>query len=496
MTIAELIDGLPIELVHGSDATVIHRIVEDSRRATRGCLFAARPGGTTDGRDYIHEAVAHGAVALLVETGGPPIETPHGVAVLAARDVAAVLGVLAERFHGEPSRELDLVGVTGTNGKTTVAHLIHQVLGAAGRRCGLIGTVHIEDGGGMRPAQMTTPPALETSRLLAAMAASGCSAAVLEVSSHALRQGRTAGLHFDVGVFTNLSGDHLDYHPTLDDYADAKSALFEALPPWGVAVVNADDDAAPRMTRRCRANVRSCSMGTRTADCRAEIHGEAIDGVEARFEGPWGVFDARLPLAGRHNVVNALQAAAVCWALGVPRAGLQRALSTCTAPPGRLEPVTSSGDEFSVFVDYAHTDDALANVLRSLRPLVPGHLRVVFGCGGDRDRSKRPRMGRVAAELADELIITSDNPRSEDPRAIMDDIASGVPEARGSDTTLLADRRQAIEFAVERARPGDVVLIAGKGHEPYQIIGTRKRPFDDRQVAAEALARHRAVAEP
>jgi UDP-N-acetylmuramoyl-L-alanyl-D-glutamate--2,6-diaminopimelate ligase len=496
MIISELIEGLPIELVCGSASTVINNIVEDSRCAAPGCLFAARAGLSTDGRAHVGDAVARGATAILAREADQIPDLPATVTALSADDVAPVVGLLAERLHGHPGDALKLVGVTGTNGKTTVSHLIHHVLGRAGIRCGLMGTIHVDDGCRVEAAELTTPPATEISRRLSAMVRNRCTAAVMEVSSHALHQGRTAGLPFDVGVFTNLSGDHLDYHGTPDAYGEAKATLLRSLPAAGWAVVNMDDPAASRMTNGCRARVLSCSLADPRADCRARIHHQSITGIDAEFSGPWGSFDVQLPLAGRHNVANALEASAACFTLGVDRSTLPDALACCPAPPGRLEPVTEPGDPVTVLVDYAHTDDALANVLRTLRPLVPdgASLRVVFGCGGDRDRTKRPRMGQVAAQLADELYVTSDNPRTEDPQAIIDEITKGIPGLRWPDTVLLVDRKLAIESAIDRTRPGDVVLIAGKGHEPYQIVGSEKRPFDDRLTAAEALAHHRSVA--
>jgi UDP-N-acetylmuramoyl-L-alanyl-D-glutamate--2,6-diaminopimelate ligase len=479
----------------GSAATVIDQIVEDSRCAAPGCLFAARAGLKTDGRAHIGDAVARGAAAVLAHDTERLGDLPGAVTVLSAGDVAGLVGVLAERVHGCPGAALKLVGITGTNGKTTVSHLVHHMLRHAGMRCGLMGTIRIDDGRRVQEATLTTPPAIEISRCLAAMVRNGCTAAVMEVSSHALDQGRTAGLPFNVGVFTNLSGDHLDYHGTLEAYRESKAALLQALPPAGWAVINADDPAAQRMIDGCGARVLSCSLVDASADCCARIGRQTIASVDAEFSGPWGVFNIHLPLAGRHNVANALQAAAASFSLGLDRSALQQALACCTAPPGRLEPVTRPGDRATVLVDYAHTDDALANVLRTLRPLVPdgGSLRVVFGCGGDRDRAKRPRMGRVAAEFADQLYVTSDNPRTEEPEAIIDEITRGIPSLRWPDTSVLVDRKLAIETAIDRTRPGDVVLIAGKGHEPYQIVGTEKRPFDDRRIAAEALAHHRAV---
>jgi UDP-N-acetylmuramoyl-L-alanyl-D-glutamate--2,6-diaminopimelate ligase len=496
MQISELIEGLPIQVVRGSATAVVGGIVEDSRRAAPGCLFAARAGLSTDGRAHIGDAVSRGAVAILARDAQHLPKLHPGLTALSAEDVAGLIGPLAERLNGRPGAALRLVGVTGTNGKTTVSHLIHHTLNRAGVHCGLMGTVHVDDGRQVEPAALTTPPAPEISRRLAAMVRNRCTAAVMEVSSHALHQRRTAGLPFDVGVFTNLSGDHLDYHDSIEAYGRTKAMLFGALPPTGWAVVNADDPASALMSEGCRAQVIRCSLHDRKADCFAAIGTQSITGIDARFSGPWGNFDLHLPLAGRHNVANALEAAAACSALGVDRWSLLEALSNCGAPPGRLEPVTGPGDPVTVLVDYAHTDDALANVLRTLRPLVPsgGSLRVVFGCGGDRDRTKRPRMGSVAAELADELYVTSDNPRTEDPQGIIDEIARGIPAPRWPDTIRLVDRKLAIESAIDHARPGDVVLIAGKGHEPYQIVGTTRRPFDDRRTAAEALAQHRTAA--
>ncbi len=490
MTIAELIQGLPIEVLGGSAATRIDAIVEDSREARPGCLFAARPGSRADGADHACEAVARGAAAVLVERA---TAVPPGAATLVTGRVADVLGALAERIHGHPTSAMQLAGVTGTNGKTTVAHLVQQIVSRAGRRCGLIGTVHIDDGAGRYTAHMTTPPAVETSRLLARMRDNGCSAAAMEVSSHALDQGRCAGLRFAVAIFTNLSGDHLDYHKSMEEYGAAKQRLFRGLRPGATAVLNRDDPASVVMADGCAAEIVTCSIDDRSATCFAEIHGQAIGGIDATFHGGWGRFRIHLPLPGRHNASNALQAAAAAFALGCDPETLRDALQQCTAPPGRLEAVTAPGEAITVLVDYAHTDAALASVLRTLRPLIPapGRLRVVFGCGGDRDRSKRPRMGRVAAELGDDLIVTSDNPRTEPPDSIIAEILSGVPHARLSAATAITCREQAIVESIARAGPGDVVLIAGKGHETCQVIGAATRPFDDRAVAAGALRQRR-----
>ncbi len=491
IAVGTLIAGLPIELVRGSPATLITSVVEDSRCAAEGCLFVARAGTREDGRDYAADAAARGAVAVLGDPTQRDRALPPGIVLLSTDAPGQMLGPLAERFFGNPARTLRLAGVTGTNGKTTVCHILHHALRRTGLRSGLISTVLIDHGGEPGPARMTTPPAIEISRSLAAMAANRCKAAVLEVSSHGLDQGRTAGLDFDVALFTNLTGDHLDYHGSRQAYAAAKAILFRGLSPGATAVVNADDPAAQFMVDGCAARVLRCSLIDPAADCRARIIDRTMAAVRAVMAGPWGAFELRLPLAGRHNVSNALLAAAGAWALGAGEPALATALSTCSAPPGRLEPVPVPGGLFTVLVDYAHTDDALRNVLEALRPLVPdgGRLRVVFGCGGDRDRTKRPRMARVAADLADEVIITSDNPRSEPPESIIDEVLAGVPDDRRQDTLEVTSRRRAIEAAIERSEPGDVVLIAGKGHETYQVIGTQRHPFDDRAVAREALRR-------
>ncbi|MEE9128492.1 MAG: UDP-N-acetylmuramoyl-L-alanyl-D-glutamate--2,6-diaminopimelate ligase [Phycisphaerales bacterium] len=487
MRIAELIQGLPIELVRGSPQTEVWELVEDSRVVSAGCLFVARAGAESDGSAFIEEAVSKGAVAVLASNA---VDTPPGVVALITDSPARAAAHLAERFNGHPATTLRIVGITGTNGKTTTTHLVHHVLNQANVTCGLIGTVQSDDGAETSPASLTTPSAIDVSRLLKTMVNNHCTAATIEVSSHALDQDRVAALPFDVAVFTNLTGDHLDYHCSMDAYAQAKARLFRSLSAEAWAVVNIDDPAAAQMIRDCSAHALATSLIDPAAECYATCHHQTIDHVQTQFRGPWGQFDVRLGLVGKHNVANALQAAAACWAMGLKRDALRTGLNSCSAPPGRLEPVTTPNDDFTVFVDYAHTDDALDNVLQALRPLVPeaGRLRVVFGCGGDRDRTKRPRMANVAARYVDELIITSDNPRTEDPRTIIDEIFVGVPAPRRADTITLVDRRTAIEYAIERCGPDDVVLIAGKGHEPYQIIGKQKRPFDDRRVAAEAIA--------
>lgn len=496
---------VPVQQTAGPTDMAIAAIVEDSRLAGPGCLFVARPGRTADGRRFISAAVEAGAVAVLTdEPGGEGaddggVELPAGIVHLTTNDVPAASAHLAERFHGAPSQALRMIGVTGTNGKTTIATLAHQLLNALDMRCGLMGTVEIDDGRTRAPAALTTPPAFEISATLARMVEHECEACAMEVSSHALDQRRTDGLAFDVAIFTNLTGDHIDYHGSEEAYRSAKARLFETLQPASTAIINLDDPSAPHMidaARAAGAHVLTTSLRDSTANAFAEALNLSATGIEARLAGPWGTIEASLPLVGLHNLANALQALLAAHLVsGADRAALADALDSARSPAGRLEPVTREDEPFTVLVDYAHTDDALDNVCRALRPVVPtgGRLIVVFGCGGDRDRTKRPRMARVACKYGDLVIVTSDNPRTEDPQAIVDEILAGVPV--GFPVRSMVDRQAAIELAVAEARAGDIVLIAGKGHEPYQIIGTVKRDFDDRLIARAALDRRTAAPE-
>ena len=488
MKLSTLTHGIPIRALDGNDPD-IWSLAEDSRRVRGGALFFARAGTKADGRAFVADATSRGAVAVLAAAGtGRPVGLPSGVAWCEADDLARAVAVVSERFHGNPSQRLSLVGVTGTNGKTTITYLVQQLLDFAGVRCGLVGTVEIDDGRERVPSQLTTPPAPELSALFARMLDNGCRAAAMEVSSHSLDQQRVGALAFRTGVFTNLTGDHLDYHGTMDRYASAKAELFRMLDVEGTAIINIDDPWHRSMMPP-RAKVLRTSLQDPSADCHATVHRMGLDAMDATFRGPWGMIELKLPLVGSHNAMNALQAAAAAWSVGVGGEQIGRALTACHAPPGRLQPVPAGEAGFSVLVDYAHSDDALANVLRALRPTVPegGRLRVVFGCGGDRDRSKRPRMARVACDGADEVIVTSDNPRTEDPDAIIAEILSGVPHDARSRVAVEPDRARAIAMAVRSAREGDIVLIAGKGHEDYQIIGTERREFDDRREAEAAL---------
>jgi UDP-N-acetylmuramoyl-L-alanyl-D-glutamate--2,6-diaminopimelate ligase len=449
----------------------------DNRLVEPGALFFCVPGFTRDGHEFAPDAVARGAAALVVTH---PLGL--GVPEVVVADVRAAMARAAARFEGDPTRGLRVIGVTGTNGKTTTAFLIRDVLEAAGIQTGLVGTVKAVVGGEERAMVRTTPEAIDLQALFAEMLDGGDEACVMEVSSHALELQRASAIHWAVAIFTNLTQDHLDFHPTMEEYFAAKRLLFAASP--GVRVVNGDDPYGRRLAEEFSGTLRF-GIDDQRADYRALDLASGLAGSAFTLRCSAGDFDVRIPLPGRFNVLNALGAFAAATALGVPPAAVVAALASAGRVPGRFEPV-DEGQPFAVLVDYAHTPDSLENVLHAARELGSGRVVCVFGCGGDRDRGKRPLMGEIAARLADLAILTSDNPRSEDPEAILDEVEAGMGAATPHER--LADRRAAIERAVSIASPGDVVVIAGKGHEQGQeFAGGRKEPFDDRAVAAEAL---------
>jgi UDP-N-acetylmuramoyl-L-alanyl-D-glutamate--2,6-diaminopimelate ligase len=474
--------GLPLTL----GETHISGIAFDSRRVLPGSLFVAVPGHAVDGHDFAGAACAAGAAAVVAER---PLPAPPPVVMV--RDARAALAALADAWHDRPSERVRVVGVTGTKGKTTTTYLLRSILAATGHECGLLGTIAYEAFGRSRPSHNTTPDPLEVQAFLAALDVPGAGYAAMEVSSHALVQRRTEGVRFAVGVFTNLSGDHLDYHGTMERYLEAKARLFDGLAPGATAVIHAGGDWEPRL-RQTRARVLSFGVGgrgRRRPDVRATRIRLRPDGTRFELHLPDAAKRAvRLQLVGRHNVENALAAAAAAHALGVPPAAIACGLEALTCVPGRLEPVVA-GQPFTVLVDYAHTDDALARVLEAVRAVRPKGARVhcLFGCGGDRDRTKRPRMAAAAERLADRVVVTSDNPRTEAPLAIIADILEGFGDREAVEVE--PDREAAIARVVGGAAPGDIVLIAGKGHETYQIVGQKKLAFDDREVARSLLAR-------
>ena len=477
-TLARVLDALRREdllLDAPRDLPEITGITTDSRAVVPGALYAAVRGSETDGHRFVADAARRGAAAALVE-----VPQEAGLAQVLVRDGRRAALAAARAWHGDPSRQLVLIGVTGTNGKTTTTGLLRHLLNGAGS-AGSIGTLGAYDGAGatVPSAALTTPGPVDLQATLAALRDRGTTHVVMETSSHSLDQGRLHGLTFAAAVFTNLTRDHLDYHGTMEHYLAAKLRLSSYLALDGIEVVNLDDPAWRAMPDR---NGRVTFGRHQAADVRAS--GLAMDAAGSRFrlESRWGSAEVALPLLGDFNVANALAAAACALGMGRPIGEVAQRLAAAPQVPGRMERIASR--PCTVLRDYAHTPDALERALATLRPLTEGKLIVVFGCGGDRDRGKRPIMGRIAAELADLAVVTSDNPRTEDPEAIIHDIEEGMgagPHLRQT------DRREAIALALQAARPDDTVLLAGKGHETYQVIGTEKLPFDEREIV-RALA--------
>jgi UDP-N-acetylmuramoyl-L-alanyl-D-glutamate--2,6-diaminopimelate ligase len=476
---------VPIAL--SGDDPSIRGIAVDSRRVGPGTLFFALPGERTSGEAFVPEAVARGAAAVLAPSPRPAtVEDRLAWVQVTAPRLAA--GRLAREWHGRPDEALTLVGITGTNGKSTVAAMVEAIAGAAGLRAGRIGTVGIAVAGEERASSRTTPESVDLFATLAEMREAGVTLVALEVSSHGLVQGRVEGARFHVGALLNLGRDHLDFHGTLEAYFDAKARLFEALSAEDTAVLPADDPAGPRMAARTRARVLRFGRGEE-ADVRLLEERGTLEGSTARLETPWGTLALTLNLPGRFNLDNAAAAAACALAVGLPPAAVETGLASLSRVPGRLERV-EAGQPFSVFVDFAHTEQALRRVLEDLRPLVRGSLAVVVGCGGERDRGKRPAMGRAAAELADRVVLTSDNPRGEDPLSILREMEAGVAEVPGATrrTEVVPDRSEAVRRAVTRSGSGDAVLVAGKGHETTQTFADRVEKSDDRALVRRALA--------
>jgi len=478
--------------VRGGEAEVA-TLAYDSRAAGPGTLFFCVRGMNSDGHEFAPQAVEAGAAALVVER-----TLDLGVPEVVVADARAAMAPIAAAFWGDPTAELRMVGITGTNGKTTTAFLVRHLLEAAGQRCGLLGTVNRVVGGAVEEVERTTPEAIDLQATFARMLEAGDTACVMEVSSHALALHRADAIHFDAKAFTNLTQDHLDFHADMEDYFAAKRLLFTAeggspalVIAGGVSVINVGDPYGRRLAEEL-ATEEPEGLLTYSADgAEADFsaRGVAFDASGASFEcdSPEGTVEARTPLPGDFNVANAICALACAHALGVGVGAGAAALSSAAQVPGRFEPI-DEGQRFAVLVDYAHTPDSLENVLRAARRLTDGRLISVFGCGGDRDREKRPLMGRAGAELSDVAVVTSDNPRSEDPDAIIAEILAGIPDRDA--VVVEPDRRAAIALALARAEPGDTVVIAGKGHEQGQEFeGGRKIPFDDRDVAREELRR-------
>ena len=484
MKLSDLIAGIDPVATRGELEVEIAALAYDSRRVAPGTLFFCVPGEKVDGHEFGPAAVAAGAAALVVER-----ELELAVTQVVVADARAAMAPLAARFHGYPTERLAVFGVTGTNGKTTTAFLVREILEAAGTRCGLLGTVKQVVGGAEEEVERTTPEAIELQATFGRMLASGDEACAMEVSSHALVLHRADAIRFACTLFTNLTQDHLDFHSTMDEYFAAKRLLFE-IEGAGTRIVNVDDPYG----RRLAGEFECVTFSAAGAEADYSAHGVEFDPPGARFQArtPHGELDLRTGLPGSFNVANALGALAAAVAMGVDPEAAAAGLARAARVPGRFEPI-DEGQAFAVLVDYAHTPDSIENVLRAARRLTAGRLISVFGAGGDRDRDKRPKMGRAGGELSDLAVITSDNPRSEDPAAIVAEVAAGA-EGQAAEVEVEVDRRAAIALALGRAEPGDTVVIAGKGHEQGQEFeGGRKVPFDDRDVAREELRRLEAL---
>ena len=486
MDLAELTSLVARAAGNNDDATLSGRVCFDSRQVRRGDVFVAVRGVQADGHDYVGQAAAAGATVVVAER---KVEAPAPVALVQVANSAVALGELAQAQHGWPGRELINLAVTGTNGKTTVAYLTQAMMAGAGWPCGLMGTVAYDAGGEAVQASNTTPDALRLAGMMRQMRENGLGAMVMECSSHGLDQDRVAGIDFKAAAFTNLTGDHYNYHGGRREYLAAKAKLFAGLSEQAVAILNRDDDACDELVARTRGQVWRYGMGGE-GEIAADVEAMGIWGCQVELR----VLDERrrlcLPMIGKHNVSNLMAAAGLARAAGASLEAIAAAAEGFAGVPGRLERI-EGGQGFTVLVDYAHTDDALQRALETVRDLATGRVIVVFGCGGERDRSKRPRMAAVAEEWADRIIVTNDNPRGEDPQRIAEEIRAGFSASNLPAVTELLDRRVAIELAIGEAKEGDVVLIAGKGHEDYQEIAGQKLQgpdYDDREIARGILA--------
>ena len=488
MQLKTLVAVLSPRQIIGPLDRVVESIAYDSRRVQRSGLFVALRGEKNDGHQFIDQAIEKGATVIVTER---EVQTPRATCLVVENSRSA-LADLGATFFQQPARRLKLAAVTGTNGKTTTTFLIKHICERAGLRCGLLGTVRYEIADRVLPAVRTTPESLDVYDLLAQMVNAGCKAAALEVSSHALAQERVRGIEWDVAVFTNLTQDHLDFHGTMENYFEAKAQLFTGLPEQKsktkpTAVINLDDPSGAKLVDRLAKKIPIITYGVGArADFRASNYHAEFAGTSYQLDARGKSYLVRVPLIGRFNVANSMAALAAASSMGISLRDAILSLGRSPQVPGRLEAVPAKR-QFQVFVDYAHTPDALLNVLKTARELSPRKLIVVFGCGGDRDKQKRPLMARVADENADFSIITSDNPRKEDPDAIIADAEKGFRSDRYEKIT---DRAQAIARAVELAQPRDIIIIAGKGHEAYQEFADHTIPFDDIQIARRALENH------
>ena len=481
MILNDLLANIKTTQILGSTDIDITGIQFDSRKVGEGNLFVAQDGTTVDGHNFITDCVAKGAKAVLLSKKEFLPSQPDGVTYILTNDADEALGQMASKWFGEPSKKLTLVGVTGTNGKTTIATLLYKLTRALGHKAGLLSTVvnYVDDQS--VPATHTTPDALELNALLAKMVAAGCSHAFMEVSSHSIAQRRIAGLDFDGALFTNLTRDHIDYHKTFDNYRDTKKRLFDDLKPTAFAVTNKDDKNGLVMTQNCKAAVYTYSTRA-MADYRAQILEEGFDGMLLQLDGQ----EVFVPLVGRFNVSNLLCIYGAAINLGFDKMEVLRVLSTLKPVNGRFETIRSPKG-WTAIIDYAHTPDAVDNVIQTINEIRKGKLFTVVGCGGNRDKGKRPMMAQIAKHGSDQLILTSDNPRDEEPDDILRDMAAGLTDEELRSTLIISDRESAIKTACTLAQANDVILVAGKGHEDYQIIKGVKHHFDDHEIVRKCI---------
>lgn len=478
----DVLEGIKFSAGGDISGLKIANVRDDSRLVGKGDMFIAVRGCAADGSKFIDDAVRKGARAIVTEDD---FDAPRDVKKIIVKDSRSAMSIIAGNFYGRPWEELKMLGVTGTNGKTTITYLIESIVKAAGEDAGVIGTINYRVKDRVTPAKNTTPGPLGLASFLSDVKSLGARYAVMEVSSHSLDQGRVDGIPFDVGIFSNITSDHLDYHETVSRYFRAKANLFERLRKNGTAVLNSDDKKVVSLKKSIKETVLTYGI-EKKADIKAGDIKLSLAGSSFTVTMPQGRrFNIHTRLIGRHNVSNILAAIAASYALGINKEACIKGVVSFVAVPGRLEEI-DAGQPFKVLVDYAHTEDALLNILGLLREVAKSRIITVFGCGGNRDRTKRPLMGRAACKFSHHVIITSDNPRFEEPRDIINEIEKGVKDDF-SNYDIVADRRQAITKAISLARPDDIVIIAGKGHENYQIIKDKVMPFDDREVAREIL---------
>jgi len=486
MKLNQLLKDVQPIVIKGEKRLDIENISYNSKQIKSSGLFFAIRGKERDGYEFIDEAIERGALVVVAEKDFIAYKNVTKVIV---RDIRKACALIAANFCSHPSRRVKTTGITGTNGKTTTLYLIAAIMQYSGRNCGMIGTINYRIGDRLIPAVNTTPSPISLQMFLREMEVSGITSCAMEVSSHALDQKRVDAIEFDKAIFTNLTSEHLDYHRDMKEYFSAKSKLFGMLKEDATAIINCDDNYGRLLIKTCKAKILTYGI-KHMADIQAYDIKMSTEGTSFSVKTPKQVLDIETPLIGEYNIYNILASIAFAYSAGLEPVNMQDAIRGFKGAPGRLQRVGSINGEFSVFIDYAHTDDALFNVLNALREIVKGRIILVFGCGGNRDVKKRPRMAKVAARLADYVVITSDNPRSEDPENIIEDIIAGLPKGF-KDYKALIDRKKAIEHAIALAKVNDIVLVAGKGHESYQVFKNTTITFDDKKIAEEVLNQNR-----